>query len=45
MFNSNFEISKLLAPKTKEEILSQLAFDIKEIQQLFDELGIKGTFI
>lgn len=45
MFCSDFDINKLLAPKTKEEIISQLAFDIKEIQQLLDDLKIKGTFI
>lgn len=40
-----FDLNKLLAPKTSEEIISQVALDIKEIQNLLNELNIKGLFI
>lgn len=41
----NFDLNKLLAPKTSEEMISQVVFDIKEIQDLLNELNIKGVFI
>ncbi len=44
MFNK-FDLNKLLEPTTSEEIISQVAFDIKEIQQLLEKLEIKGLFI
>ncbi len=40
-----FDLNKLLEPTTSEEIISQVAFDIKEIQDLLNKLNIKGVFI
>jgi hypothetical protein len=42
---NEIDLNRLLAPKTSEEIISQVVYDVKEIQQLLDKLEIKGVFI
>lgn len=45
MKEDKFDLNKLLAPSTSEEMISQVAYDIKEIQQLLEKLEVKGIFI